>query len=362
MLKRVRFRIYPNKKQQLFFNKTFGCCRLVYNKFLSLREDAHKLGERLSFVQTVKLLPKIKRYEGYKFLKDTIAIVLVKELVDLQRAYDNYLKKRTGAPRFKRKCGVQKFTICNQNDVVRIEGNYIRISKVGYVKIRQSMEIGKIHSATIVKTVTGKFFVTILFEFVPSYKCESSNAIGIDVGIKEYYTDSNGNKVHNPDYLEKKYKKLRREQRRLMRKKKGSKNYNKQRIILAKVHEKIENQRNDFLHKQSTKLVRENKTICIENLFVKGMLRNHKLAKRIMSASWSKFLGFLQYKAAWYGNTIIKVPRYYPSSQTCHCCGYVNPAVRNLQVRSWECPKCHSQHDRDLNASINILKKGLTLA
>ena len=175
-------------------------------------------------------------------------------------------------------------------------------------------------------------------EFEPEFRPNAGGVVGIDVGIKAFYSDSNGNTVNNPKYLEKSMRKLIWEQRRLSRKQKGSNNRNKQRIKVALVHEQISNQRNDFLQKQSTMLVRENQTICIEDLKVRNMLRNHKLAQHIGSASWSKFFDMLIYKAAWYGNGIIKVPTFYPSSQTCSCCGYKNPLVKNLAVRKWECP------------------------
>ena len=186
-------------------------------------------------------------------------------------------------------------------------------------------------------------------------------SIGIDVGIKEFYSDSNENTVSNPKYLEKSMRKLIREQRKLSRKEKGSSNRNKQRIKVALVHEKITNQRNDFLQKQSTMLIRENQTICIEDLNVKNMMRNHKLAQHIGSASWTKFFDMLSYKATWYGNDIVKIPTMYPSSQTCSYCGYKNPLVKNLAIRNWECLKCQTKHDRDTNASINILNKGLQM-
>ena len=240
-------------------------------------------------------------------------------------------------------------------------GRYIKLPKLGFVKVRQSMEIGKIHHVTIEHTPSGKYFAVLNVDFEPDSRQNNGGMIGIDVGIKEFYSDSNGNTVSNPGYLERSMRKLIREQRRLSRKQKGSQNRDKQRIRVARVHEKITNQRNDFLQKQSTLLVRENQTICIEDLNVKGMLRNHKLARSIASVSWAKFFKMLEYKAVWYGNEICRVPTMYPSSQTCSCCGCQNPLVKNLRIRIWECPECHVVHDRDMNAGINILKKGLQM-
>ena len=205
-----------------------------------------------------------------------------------------------------------------------------------------------------------KIFLNV--EFEPELKQNNGGSIGVDVGIKEFYSDSNGNIVSNPKFLEKSTRKLRREQRKLSRKQKGSNNRNKQRIRAAKVHEKITNQRNDFLQKISTMLISENQVICIEDLKIKNMVRNRKLARCISSVSWGKFFNMLEYKANWYGNQIIKVPTMYPSSQTCSCCGHKNPLVKNLTMRKWECPNCHTKHDRDTNASINILNKGLSAA
>ena len=223
------------------------------------------------------------------------------------------------------------------------------------------MEVGKINNVTIQCTPTGKYFAVLNVEFEPQPSPNNGGSIGIDVGIKDFYSDSNGKVVSNPKYLEKSMRKLIREQRMLSRKQKGSNNRNKQRVKVALVHEKITNQRNDFLQKQSTLLIRENQTICIEDLKVKNMMRNHKLAQHIGSASWRKFFNMLRYKSVWYGNDLIKVPTMYPSSQTCSCCGYKNPLVKNLAVRVWECPDCHTIHNRDSNASINILNTGLQM-
>jgi putative transposase len=223
------------------------------------------------------------------------------------------------------------------------------------------METGKICNVTVERTPTGKYFAVLNVEFTPEFKENKGGSIGIDVGIKKFYSDSNGKTVSNPRHLEKSMRKLIREQRKLSRRQKESSNRRKQRIRVASVHEKITNQRNDFLQKQSTKLIRENQTICIEDLRVKNMMRNHKLAKHIGSVSWPKFFDLLAYKAVWYGCELVKVPAMYPSSQTCSNCGYKNPLVKNLSIRSWECPKCHAVHDRDTNAAINILNKGLQL-
>ena len=238
------------------------------------------------------------------------SVALQQSLRDLDRGFVNFFQKRAAHPVFKSKhSSHQSYRTVNQGDNIRIVGKYI----------------------------------------------------GIDVGIKEFYTDSNGNVVSNPKYLEKSMRKLIREQRRLSRKQKDSKNRSKQRVRVALIHEKITNQRNDFLQKQSTMLIRENQTICIEDLNVKGMIRNHKLAQHIGSVAWSKFFEMLAYKSGWYGNDIIKVPTMYPSSQMCSRCGYKNPLVKNLAVRTWECPVCHTVHGRDINAGINILNKGLQM-
>lgn len=363
MNKGIKFRAYPNKEQQNLINQTLGCCRLIYNKGLAMRNDAYSDGKKIGYTQTSAMLTDLKKQDEYAFLKVVDSIALQQSLRDLDRGFKNFFEKRARHPQFKSKHNYhQTYRTINQSDNIRISGRYLKLPKLGYVKIKQSMEVGHINNITIERTPTGKYFVVLNVDFEPEFRPNNGNSIGIDVGIKEFYSDSNGNVVKNPKYLEKTMRKLIREQRRLSRKQKGSNNRNKQRVKTALVHEKITNQRNDFLQKQSTMLVRENQTICIEDLNVKGMIRNHKLAKSIASVSWSKFFTMLEYKATWYGNDVIKVPAMYPSSQTCSCCGYKNPLIKNLAIRSWECPNCHVKHDRDTNASINILNKGLSIA
>ena len=363
MQKGVKFRIYPNKEQRNLINQTFGCCRLVYNMGLDMRNKAFENGEKVNYSKTSAILTELKRSDEFSFLRDADSVALQQSLRDLDCSFKNFFEKRTKHPRFKSKHNNhQSYRTMNQNNKIRIVGKHIKLPKLGYVKIRKSMEVGHINNATIEKTPTGKYFVVLNVDFEPEVKQNAGGSIGIDVGIKEFYSDSNGNVVSNPKFLEKSSKKLRREQRKLSRKQEDSNNRNKQRIRVAKVHEKITNQRNDFLQKISTMLISENQVICIEDLKIKNMVRNHKLARCISSVSWGKFFNMLEYKANWYGNNIIKVPTMYPSSQTCSCCGYKNPLVKNLAVRRWQCPKCHTKHDRDINASMNILNKGLSIA
>lgn len=362
MKKGIKFRIYPNREQKNIINQTLGCCRLIYNKGLAMRNEAYENGSKIGYSQTSAMLTELKRSDDFSFLKAVDSIALQQSLRDLDRGFVNFFQKRAAHPVFKSKHNHhQSYRTINQRDNIRIVGKRIKLPKLGFVKIRQSMEVGKINNVTIERTPTGKYFAVLNVEFEPEPLINMGGLIGIDVGIKDFYSDSNGNVVSNPKYLEKSMRKLIREQRKLSRKQKGSNNRNKQRVKVALVHEKITNQRNDFLQKESTMLIRENQTICIEDLKVKNMIRNRRLAQHIASASWSKFFDMLTYKSVWYGNDIVKVPTMYPSSQTCSCCGYKNTLVKNLAVRVWECPKCHTVHNRDANASINILKKGLQM-
>lgn len=358
----IKFRIYPNKEQQKLIDKTFGSCRFVYNIGLTWRSEAYWKGCNMGYMQTSKELTNLKKQNEYAFLRDVDSVALQQSLRDLDNGFKRFFQKKSLYPKYKSKRShYQSYRTINQNNRVRIVGRYIRLPKIGLVKLRQSREVGKICSVTVECTPTGKYFVALRCECEPISNRSKDGKIGIDVGIKEFYSDSNGNKVANKKYYERSLKKLVREQRKLSRKVSGSTNWDKQRIKVALIHEKVANQRKDFLQKKTTMLIRENQTICIEDLKIKNMLRNHRLARCISSASWGMFFEMLEYKADWNGNEIIKIPTMYPSSQTCSQCGYKNPIVKNLVIRMWQCPNCHSVHDRDINASINILNKGLQM-
>ena len=335
MQKGIKFRIYPNREQKNFIHQTLGCCRFIYNRGLAMRKESYEEGKKIGYTQTSAMLTELKRQEEFAFLKAADSIALQQSLRDLDRGFVNFFQKRASYPTFKSKHNrFQSYRTVNQKDNIRIVGRYIKLPKLGFVKIRQSMEVEKINHVIIEHTPAGKYFAVLNVDFEPEPRSNARGTIGIDVGIKAFYSDSNGNTVSNPRYLERSMRKLIREQRRLSRKQKDSHNREKQRIRVARVYEKVTNQRNDFLQKQSTS---------------------------IASVSWAKFFEMLEYKAGWYGNEIHRVPTMYPSSQTCSCCGYRNPRIKNLGIRIWECPKCYAVHDRDTNASINILKKGLQM-
>ena len=384
MNKGVKFRIYPNKSQQSLINQTLGCCRLIYNKGLAMRKDSFDNGLKIGYKETSAMLTGLKKDNEYFFLKDADSIALQQSLRDLDSAFKRFFKKLGGYPNFKSKHNHnQSYRTINQGDNIRISGKYIKLPKLGYVKFKQSMDIGHINNVTVERTSTNKYFVVLNVDFEPAALPFTSKVIGIDVGLKEFYKATSGDSVTNPKYLEKSSKKLAHEQRKLSHmieshisgyKTIGNKrfpiydkplseckNIQKQRKKVALIHEKITNQRNDFLQKESTKLIRENQIISIEDLNVSGLLQNHKLAKSISSVSWSKFFTMLEYKAKWYGRIITKAPTFYPSSQMCSCCGYKNTDVKDLKIRKWICPECGAVHDRDFNAAVNILNKGLAL-
>lgn len=357
-----KYRIYPNTTQKCLIDRTLGSCRFVFNHFLAVRRDQwQKNHASITYKQTSQLLTDLKRREEYAWLKEPDSMALQESLRNLDAAFEKFFQKKARYPRFKSKHNHrQSYRTRNQNGGIRFVDGKLKLPKVGNVRIAMSRDFdGKICHATISRTASGKYYVSLCVEEDTVFAPCGNGQIGLDVGLKEFYTDSNGNTVANPRTLRQYQRKLAREQRRLSRKLPRSQNRLKQRIRVARVHEHIANIRKDFLQKLTTRLINENQVIAVEHLQVKNMLRNHKLAKAISDVSWSEFFRLLEYKAAWRGAKVLKVDTFYPSSQTCHQCGYQNPMVKNLAIREWDCPKCGAHHDRDFNAAKNILTQAL---
>lgn len=362
MFKAIKIRLYPNKTQRSLINQTLGCCRFVYNWGLEKRITDYNNGIKTGYFQTCKMLTELKHTNEFAFLKTCDAIALQQSLHDLDRAFVNFYEKRAKYPRFKSKHNHrQSYRTLNIDNGVRIENKHVRLPKVGFVKIRQTIKNANILYVTVERLSSGKYFAVLTVKFEPKPRKNKGGQIGIDLGIKRYYTDSNGNVVENPKNLKNSLKRLARAQRSLSRKEKYSQNFVKQRKRVAIIHEKIFNRRNDFLQKLSSTLISENQVICIEDLKPANMVKNKHLAREISDAAWSMFRRMLEYKSDWYGNDLVVIPTFYPSSQLCFTCGFKNTQVKNLAVRAWTCPRCDTKHDRDYNAGMNILKYGLQM-
>jgi len=360
--KAFKYELCPDGETKKMLAKNFGCVRFAYNHFLDLRQTAYATDKTsLSFVDCANMLPALK--VEFPWLKEVDAISLQQVLKDLDQAYKNFFNG-SGYPKFKTKHDHNhsyRTQVINGN--ILISENMIRLPKLGWVKFRNSRPIeGEIKSVTVSRTNTDKYFVSVLCEVAqPIPLPRIDKVVGIDVGIKDFCVTSDLEHIENPRHLRKLEKKLTSAQKDFSRKKKASKNSRKARLKLAKIHERIANQRKDFLHKLSTRLVRENQAIHVEDLDIKEMMQTHYLAKDISDCSWSEFNRLLEYKSLWYGRTFTKVDRYFPSSQICNECDYQNPAVKDLSVRTWVCPQCGADHDRDENSAENIKKEGQRL-
>ena len=370
MFKAYKYRIYPNKQQEELIQKTFGCCRFVYNQTLAYRKNLYETEKKsMSKFDCSDYIYRFLKPQ-HEWLREVDKFALENAVFNMDTAYQNFFKEHTEYPKFKSKKDRKKSYTTNNGNYnqtrqlieMSYKNNKIKLPKLKWVKakIHRSLD-GKIKSATISQAPSGKYYVSILVETEHIPIESTGSVIGIDLGVKDLLITSDGEKFDNIHTTKRYEKKLATEQRKLARKVKGRKNYEKQRIKVAKIYEKIHNTRLDYLHKVSHKLISENQVIVSENLSVSNMIKNHHLAKAISDCSWYELTRQLQYKADWHNRQYIKIGRFVPSSQICSICGCANSKTKDLSVREWTCPNCGSTHDRDVNAAINILNEGLRL-
>ena len=364
--KAFKYRIYPNKKQKELIQKTFGCTRFVYNYYLNKRKEMYE-NDKTTFTYNMcsKDLTQLKK--ELEWLKEPDKDSLQKALKDLDMAYQKFFKEHTGFPKFKSKKNRYKsyrtsYTKTSAGGNIMFINKHIKLPKLGLVKTKdRQIPQGRILNATISQEPNGHYYCSLCctnLDF-PQYQKTNQN-IGIDLGLVDFAIISDGIKIENPRFYEKSEKKLARLQRELSRKTIGGSNWNKVRIKVANLQKHVANQRNDFLQKLTTRIIRQNDIICIEDLDVKSMKETNSTIrnKRVGDVSWSEFRRLLTYKSKWYGRTLSVIDRYYPSSQICHCCGHQD-GKKSEDIRCWICPNCNSELDRDINAAINILNEGL---
>lgn len=373
MLKAYKYRIYPSDVQIKLMSKTFGCTRFVYNYYLDKKIKLYEeSGDSMSSYDCKNHMNRELKKE-FDWLKEVDKFSLENSIFNLDMAYQNFFRRakqgkdKVGFPKFKSRHG-NKFSystnFTNNNIEVSFVGNKIKLPKLKWIEAKMHREFdGKIKVATISKNPSGKYYVSILVDTEDETMelPKANKNIGFDLGIADFLIDNEGNKVSNPKILYRHEKKLAKLQKQMSKKQKGSVNRNKMRIKVARLHEKIADTRKDFLHKLSSQIINENQVIVSEDLGVSGMVKNHNLAKAILNVSWSEFTRQLEYKAKWYCRTYVKIDRFFPSSQLCYDCGFKNTETKKLSVREWVCESCGSHHDRDVNASKNILQEGLRI-
>ena len=362
MIKAYKYRIYPNLEQEIIFAKHFGSCRFIYNFCLAKKVELYqKENKKISCFDLMKEITGMKKQEEYKWLNECIAQSLQQSLRHLDNAFTRFFREKKGFPKFHKKSEKQSFTI-PQNVKIDFENNQIQIPKCKQVKAKLHREFqGNIKTCVISKNPSGKYFISVLVEnnaeLPQKAEIKSETAVGIDLGIKDFATLSSGEVIANPKHLKSKEIKLVKHQKRLAKKNKGSKRRELQKKRVAKIHEQIANARNDFLHKTSKKIVDSFDTIITENLNVRGMVKNHNLAKAVSDCSWGTFTNMLEYKCNFYGKNYVKIGRFEPSSRLC-LCGTINKDLK-LSDREWTCQVCGKTHDRDFLAAQNILTFGL---
>ena len=364
MLKAYKYRIYPNQNQKIFFAKSFGCCRFIFNKALEYKKSSYESSKTNISLNTLNSSWLKEQKVNFPWLSEINSQALQQSIKHLDFSYKNFFRNHIGFPKFKNKYSKQSFSI-PQFVTVDFKKSYVKIPKLGNIlaSIHRKFE-GIIKTCTVSKTTTDKYFISILVDNnspIPK-KEKGTNYLGIDLGIKDFAIFSDGNKIENPKILKLYLGKISRFQQILSKKIKGSNNYNKIKRKIALLHEKISNKRDDFLHKLSFNIINNNHVICIEDLDVKTLLEesNSVMARNISDVSWSKFVIYLIYKAEWYGKEVVKVGRFFASTKRCSECGDVNNSL-TLKDRIWECSNCKTKHDRDINSAINIKNEGLRI-
>src|SRR5436309_2599732 len=362
--KAYKYRFSPSPEQKHLLAQTFGCCRYVYNWALRQRTDAYyQHGERLYYEGTAHRLVTLKKQEETLWLNEVSSVPLQQALRHLDKAFRNFFEGRADYPTFKKKRQQQAATYAS--NAFSWDGHHLTLAKMNApldITWHRPLPDGcKPSSVTITKDEAERYFVSILVEEDMKPLEVTPKMVGLDLGLKSLVITSDGHTYGNPKFFAKEEKKLAKAQRRHAKKKKGSKNRAKARLKVARIQKKIADRRRDYQHKLSTQTIRENQVVCIESLQVKNMVKNHCLAKAISDVGWSEFVRQLEYKAAWYGRTVVKIDKWYPSSKRCFDCGHLLDSLP-LDVRSWVCPECGVVHDRDSNAAKNILAAGLAVA